>query len=131
VISGYTAWSSGAGRPRASRLLQKPFSLDALRRCTSCRSARPDRRGPRKTAGAASGQAAEDDQAVRRVVRGDRDGHTVSGNHANVVAPHPSPDLGEELHAVVALHSIVATGECLDDGALDLDEVVASQGGGG
>jgi NAD+ synthase (glutamine-hydrolysing) len=71
--------------------------------------------------------AAEDDQAVGRIVGRDGDRHAITGNDADVVAAHAAADLGEELHAVVALHAVVSAGERLGDGPLDLDEIVASQ----
>src|SRR4029453_142025 len=75
--------------------------------------------------------AAEDDQPVRGIVRGDRDRDTVARDDADVVAAHASANLCEELHAVVALHAVVPAGERFDDGPLDLNEIVASQGGPG
>jgi len=71
--------------------------------------------------------AAEDDESVARVVRRYGNGDAVSWDHPDAVAPHASADLGQELHAVVALHAVVPASERLDDDALDLNEIVASQ----
>ena len=51
------------------------------------------------------------------------------GNNADVVAAHAAADLREEFHAIVALDPVVSTGERLHNDALDLNEIVACQGG--
>src|SRR5262249_61772047 len=84
--------------------------------------------GPGGPATPARSAAAEDDQPVRGIVGGDRDGPPIAGDDADVVAAHAAADLGEELHAVVALHAVVPAGERLDDGTFYLNEIIASQG---
>ena len=120
------------GSPRRRRSLRRWMRVD--RRCAVTRGAG---RSVSRAGGAAAAPASpggERPQPPRktispcaRIVRRDRDGHTIAGNHADVVAPHASADLGQELHAVVALHAVVSAGEGFDDGALDLNEIVACQ----
>src|SRR5262249_4796673 len=113
--------------PRWARAARcHPVATGACRRTLRSRpgSRRRRRSPPRRRPRTGPSAAAEDDQAVGRVVGRDRDCHPIAGDEGDVVAAQAPADLGEELHPVVALDPVVSARERLGDGALDLDEIV-------
>ena len=66
-----------------------------------------------------------DDQTVGWIVRRDGNGHLVARNDLDVVAPHPTADLGGELLSLLRLDAEQPASHDFFDRALDLNQIVS------
>jgi hypothetical protein len=64
---------------------------------------------------------AEGNDASNGIVRGDADGHAISGNDFDTESTHPTAELGEHLVTGVALNTVKASAVNGDDGALHVN----------
>jgi hypothetical protein len=69
----------------------------------------------------------EGDDAADRIVRGDADGHAITGDDLDSKAAHPAAQLREDFVTGVALNAIETTRMYRDDCALHINQIVFAQ----